>query len=219
MSDMMNGLENFGYQEIDQAIELLAAYRDSDKPENWTDTSVRLDFNSNSGVVFLTNCDYQALVMDAEYGLCRHHSTPYSGKEGVLPELCQNYLNDPDSWDSAEDQEYLWQATFDEESFFKGREDSKEIIDLLITVREAIILKLVESNIDDVLQAIKDDHPNLGKQLEDGEVLDEIYAEYGAGLFDGFEDADSMVSSDTMREWFAEQLEKSFTPKPKAKKS
>lgn len=62
-------------------------------------------FNRNSESVFLTNSDYQ-VCMVADGKLESWYTTPYSGYEGFLDDLVQEYIDDPDSWDE-EDVEYL----------------------------------------------------------------------------------------------------------------
>lgn len=96
--ELMNGLENFGYSEMDELTELLTSYARANTrhnakiyaalPETWCDNGVRPEFNPSSGLVFLANSELQALV-NTPYGVAMHYSTPYSGYEGTLFDLAE----------------------------------------------------------------------------------------------------------------------------------
>lgn len=93
--NVLSTLDGFGHRELAQAISLLTAYAEADHlPSQWANRMVTLDFNPHSGMVFLTNDEYQALVLDDETSeLALWYSTPYNGYEGTLPELCQQWLD------------------------------------------------------------------------------------------------------------------------------
>ena len=90
--DMFN-LANFREREMELAADLLRSYaragqnRDGKQynalPESWCDDGVKLAFNPNSGFVFLSNEESQALV-DTEDGIAMWYFTPYYGVEGIL---------------------------------------------------------------------------------------------------------------------------------------
>lgn len=92
----MNTLEKLGYRELAELNALIQAYAnagagDNGKvyaslPESWYDDGVYAEFNANSGQVFLTNSEHQALV-NTKYGLMMWYNTPYAGHEGTLFDL------------------------------------------------------------------------------------------------------------------------------------
>ena len=57
-------LECFGFRELDIASKLLAAVSKYGYPEDFSDSGISLAFNTNSGYVFLTNDDYQVLLLE-----------------------------------------------------------------------------------------------------------------------------------------------------------
>lgn len=83
-------LANFGAREIKLAADLLRSYAYAGQccdgkqynylPESWEDSGVKLAFNPNSGMVFLTNEEYQSLVNTAD-GVAMWYFTPYYGVE------------------------------------------------------------------------------------------------------------------------------------------
>lgn len=98
----MNTLDKFGYRELVELNALIHAYanagtHDDEKvyahlPESWYDDGVHPDFNANSGLVFLTNSEYQALV-NSEYGLIMWYNTG-RGFEGTLFSLADEVNDD-----------------------------------------------------------------------------------------------------------------------------
>ena len=100
--DMMN-LANFGGRELELAADLMRSYaragqhRDGKQynqlPESWCDDGVKLAFNPNSGFVFLSNEEYQALV-DTDDGVAMWYFTPYYGVEGTLEEVADAFIYD-----------------------------------------------------------------------------------------------------------------------------
>ena len=99
----MNTLDEFGYRELTELNALIQAYanagaHDNGKiyahlPATWYDNGVYPDFNPNSGMVFLSNSNYQALV-NTEYGLMMWYNTPYNGHEGILFDLAEAVTHD-----------------------------------------------------------------------------------------------------------------------------
>lgn len=99
-------LADFGYQELDEAIDIINGIKEYGLPEGFEDRGVRLAFNRNSGYVFLTNDEYQVCMSNDGKDLFIWHVTPYSGFEGSLEGLVEQYKEDPDDWDE-EDVQYL----------------------------------------------------------------------------------------------------------------
>ena len=99
----MNTLDEFGYRELTELNALIQAYanagaHDNGKiyahlPATWYDNGVYPDFNPNSGMVFLSNSNYQTLV-NTEYGLMMWYNTPYNGHEGILFDLAEAVTHD-----------------------------------------------------------------------------------------------------------------------------
>ena len=99
----MNTLDEFGYRELAELNKLIHAYANAgthdngkiyaELPKSWYDNGVYPDFNPNSGLVILTNSDYQALV-NTEYGVMQWYNTPYNGHEGTLFDLAEAITHD-----------------------------------------------------------------------------------------------------------------------------
>lgn len=121
----MTTLDRFGAYELDLAADLLRAYADAGEgisnalPASFDDEGVYIDFNTQSGSVFLTN-GYDALVLDDEHGLCKWYFSPYYGQEGILPELAIRLLEDDYRTDQPEDVEYLRDALRDDADAFNA---------------------------------------------------------------------------------------------------
>lgn len=100
--DMFN-LANFREREMELAADLLRSYaragqrRDGKQynalPESWCDDGVKLAVNPNSGFVFLSNEESQALV-DTDDGVAMWYFTPYYGVEGTLEEVAEVFIDD-----------------------------------------------------------------------------------------------------------------------------
>lgn len=122
--NLISTLDQFGTDELLDASHLLNAYADAgsggdanDLPASWENEGVYLDFNSKSGSVFLTN-GYDALVLNANHGLCKWYYSPYYGQEGTLPDLAIRLLEGDYKTDHAEDLEYLRDALRDDAGAF-----------------------------------------------------------------------------------------------------
>lgn len=119
----MMTLDQFGACELNLATALLRAYADAgqginnDLPPSFDNEGVYLDFNPQSGSVFLTN-GYDALILDADHGLCKWYFSPYYGQEGTLPELAIRFLEGDYKTDQAEDVAYLRDALRDDADAF-----------------------------------------------------------------------------------------------------
>ena len=96
----MMTLDCFGYRELEELNKLIHAYmhsgsvadgkRYAELPATWCDDGVYPDFNPNSDMVFLTNSDYQVLVL-TEYGVVQWYTTDY-GHKGTLFDLADNII-------------------------------------------------------------------------------------------------------------------------------
>ena len=99
----MMTLDRFGYRELAELNKLIHAYMNNgstadgkcyaELPATWYDDGVYPDFNPNSGMVFLSNSDYQALVL-TEYGVMQWYNTGYNGYEGTLFDLAEKVIFD-----------------------------------------------------------------------------------------------------------------------------
>lgn len=95
-------LADFGMREIEELRDILDAWLKYGLPDDFWDEEVRPAFNRNSGLVFLTNSEYQSCIL-ADGRLEMWYNTPYSGYEGIYEDLVEEV---DDDWDS-EDIEYL----------------------------------------------------------------------------------------------------------------
>lgn len=89
-------LSQLGYREINILQKLLKAYCENGTPDEFTSDGLTFEFNQNSGVVFLTNDDYQVLVLggtDEAPELEMFYSSPYEGIEGTFEELEEEFIN------------------------------------------------------------------------------------------------------------------------------
>ena len=123
--NLLSTLDQFGTHELLDASHLLNAYADAgsggdanDLPASWENEGVYLDFNPESGSVFLVNYNYDALVLDANHGLCKWYFSPYYGQEGILPDLAIRLLEGDYRTDHLEDVEYLRDALRDDTDAF-----------------------------------------------------------------------------------------------------
>lgn len=84
-------LSQLGYREIEKAGELLKAYAER-RPDDWNDNDVKLAYNGASGEVFLTNEDYQTLVLENGRAVMWYFLN-YHGNEGTIDDLIIDYDN------------------------------------------------------------------------------------------------------------------------------
>ena len=96
---------DFGSRERRELRRILEAWEKSGLPENFGRDGVRPMFNQGSGVLFLTNEDFDvAIVEEGEEGeLVQFYSTPCDGREGTILDLLDSA---PESY-SREDQQYI----------------------------------------------------------------------------------------------------------------
>lgn len=86
-------LENFGMREIAMAGELMTAYAGGLAPSWFSDSGVTVEFNPNSGNVFLVNDEYQVLMGDIVGGLYSFYFLSYHGNEGSAEDLYLDFQN------------------------------------------------------------------------------------------------------------------------------
>lgn len=104
MSDYTENLSDFGLIELEEARNILDAMIDNGVPSDFENEGVRIAFNRMSGMVFLTNSEYQvAVYSETERGkyLESFYSSPYEGLEGTFEELAEQFkdMNEEDqSW-------------------------------------------------------------------------------------------------------------------------
>jgi hypothetical protein len=87
-------LADFGQLEQMEAINIFEAMHDNGLPSDFNNEGVKLGFNRNSGMVFLTNSEHQvAIYSETERGkyLESFYSSPYQGLEGTFDELAEEY--------------------------------------------------------------------------------------------------------------------------------
>lgn len=102
---LMN-LEKMGYREIQMVQGILNAYLEQGLPSDFYDDGVTIEFNPNSGYVFLTNSDYQVAMLRWDK-LESWYCTPYNGYAGYVDELLDELENSPDDWHE-EEVEFLY---------------------------------------------------------------------------------------------------------------
>jgi hypothetical protein len=91
-------LSKYGYREIKKVADLLNAWVDQGLPEGFSDDGVTPAFNMHSGEVFLTNEDYQVLMLN-DGKLEIWYTLPYIGEEGFISDLIKldpNRMNQDD---------------------------------------------------------------------------------------------------------------------------
>lgn len=91
-------LSEFGYIELKEAAKLLTAY--CEQPPNYLEEKIHIEFNLDSGCVFLTDEDYNVGMMNDD-DLDQWHNCPECGNEGFLENLleeanpcCLEFLKD-----------------------------------------------------------------------------------------------------------------------------
>jgi hypothetical protein len=102
-------LKDFGNRELKIAAQLLTAYADGNfSCPYFSNDGVQVMMNRNSGNVFLTNEDYQVLMLN-DGKLEGFYNSPYSGHEGFIDDLIDLWDED---WHN-EDHEWLYQLAKD----------------------------------------------------------------------------------------------------------
>lgn len=91
MNATISNLEKYGYREIIMAADLMKAYAEGKAPHWFYDDCVTVEFNPNSGCVFLTNSDCQVLMVDNNGNLYTWYYLGYHGNEGDIEMLWMDY--------------------------------------------------------------------------------------------------------------------------------
>lgn len=73
-------LSKFGYRELSEASQLLKLY--SENPVEFLNDGITLNFNSNSGIVFLSDEDYNVAI-EEDGKLVQFFNCPQCGNEGT----------------------------------------------------------------------------------------------------------------------------------------
>lgn len=102
-SELVTTLDLFGYCGLAELNKLIHAYMNSGEivdgkcyaelPATWCDDGVYPAFDPSSGMVFLSNSDYQALVL-TEYGVMQWYITRHNRYGGTLFDLAEKVIND-----------------------------------------------------------------------------------------------------------------------------
>lgn len=98
MDTVTNDLTRFGMIELDEAGDLLKAYANN-RGVDFLGDGVQVWFNSNSGIVFLADEDYNVGIME-DGGIVQFYSCPECGNEGTQSEGLEN------KWDFAKNEGY-----------------------------------------------------------------------------------------------------------------
>lgn len=188
----MSTLENFGYVELDKLNDLIYAYRHagdyapngkyySPLPSTWDDCVVYPEFNPSSGLVFLVNENYDALVL-TEHGVMQWYSTGYSGNEGTIFDIADKivyYLQsedgDPlpysdisDEWNKEDLNEvYSWLT-----SCISDLEYVKEDKTALYRAKDLIVYSFILDHLPAVADKFKEDNEDWYLQLDDDEYYE-----------------------------------------------
>lgn len=92
-------LSEYGYRELDMAGDLLKAIGKQGLPNGFNDDGVTVEFNPNSGYVFLVNDDDQTAMMNGDK-LEHYLSCGYCGAEGFKEDFeSGEATNDPHTID------------------------------------------------------------------------------------------------------------------------
>ncbi|QBQ74439.1 serine/threonine kinase [Burkholderia phage BcepSauron] len=88
----LTNMANMGRRERDELIAILQAWNDGGLPEDFSTEAVQAAFNTHSGLVFLTNADFQAAIL-RDGALESFYTSPYAGREGTFAELAAEYTD------------------------------------------------------------------------------------------------------------------------------
>ena len=95
-------LADFGMREHETTRDLLHAWIEFGLPDDFEHDEVRVALNMGSGIVFLTNAEFQVAVLRDGY-LVSWYSSPFSGHEGTAADLAAEV---DDTW-NGEDVRWL----------------------------------------------------------------------------------------------------------------
>jgi hypothetical protein len=102
MNITLANLEKMGYREMAEVKDILTAYMEYGVPSDFYNDGATIEFNPNSGYVFLTNSEYQVAMLVGDR-LESWYITPYNGHEGFIEDLVDDVDN---SWND-EDIEFI----------------------------------------------------------------------------------------------------------------
>jgi len=99
MNENTQDLSKFGYRELDLAGDLLKALKTDKDKTRFLGEGIVVEFNPNSGNVFLVDSDYNVAMMNGD-NLEDFFTCPYCGHEGFLEDMkhtpkdkeCKEYL-------------------------------------------------------------------------------------------------------------------------------
>ena len=77
-------------REREMVRDILNSWGNHGLPVDFDDEGVKIAFNSNSGHVFLVNCQYQCCMVNGDR-LESFYYSPYQGIEGFFDELVEQY--------------------------------------------------------------------------------------------------------------------------------
>ena len=89
MSDNTQDFSKFGYRELAIAGELLSAYKQDKDKTKFLGDGIKIEFNPNSGNVFIVDEDYNVAMMCDDL-LEDFFSCPQCGHEGFLEDMEHN---------------------------------------------------------------------------------------------------------------------------------
>ena len=100
MLNNTTNLAEFGMREIRMARDLFDAWLRNGLPGDFEFDGVTVMLNPRSGMVFLTNAEYQVAVIGDTLPeeLVSFYTSPYEGHEGTLDELTEMF--DAETWNS-----------------------------------------------------------------------------------------------------------------------
>lgn len=85
-------LSRFGFREIKMLSEILNVWVESGLPDDFTNDEVAPMMNMSSGNVFLTNSEFEVVMMNGDK-LEPFYTSPYDGHEGFFEDLLSEYDN------------------------------------------------------------------------------------------------------------------------------
>lgn len=83
-------LSDFGFRELKAAARLLTLLAEDGLPSNMTSTGLALNFNMNSGYVFLMNSEYEVAI-EVDGKLVEYLTCGNCGEEGTANDLDFDY--------------------------------------------------------------------------------------------------------------------------------
>lgn len=203
----MMTLDRFGYRELAELNKLIHAYmnngeivdgkRYAELPATWYDDGVYPDFNPNSGMVFLSNSDYQALVL-TEYGVMQWYNTVYNGHEGTLFDLAEKVIYDLTTKDGEPlpYKDTVWHKDDLNEVYgwlnvcISDLTNTEADTTNLYKAKELIAQAFILDRLPDVADDFKEAHEDWDLQLDNSKNTDQYDPEMNGGNDDGWYETD-----------------------------